>query len=86
MAKKVMGEQARTLTPQTDSGIYLGEIIGETDVHILQRLSARMVVAHVKDLLAAVPTTGSEVSIVYSRRVGTVRQIASREREKALSR
>jgi len=85
MTKKALGDQAKTFIAQTDSGIYRGEIIGETDRHVLQRLSARMVVAHVKHLLASVPDFGSEVSIVYSRRVATVREIPSREREKELS-
>jgi hypothetical protein len=51
ITKKLLGEQARTLMPQTDSGIYLGEIIGETDMHVLQRLSPRMIIAHMKGLL-----------------------------------
>jgi hypothetical protein len=86
MTKKLLGEQARTLTPHTNSGIYLGEIIGETDMHVLQRLTPRTVIAHVKDLLNCIPEIGSEVSIVYSRYTATVRQIPAREREKKLSR
>jgi conjugative relaxase-like TrwC/TraI family protein len=86
MTKKLLGEQARTLTPHIDSGIYLGEIIGETDMHVLQRLTPRMVIAHVKDVLNCIPEIGSEVSIVYSRCTATVRQIPAREREKELSR
>jgi conjugative relaxase-like TrwC/TraI family protein len=86
MAKKLLGEQARTLRPQTDSGIYIGEIVGETAMYVLQRLSPRIVIAHVKDLLNAIPESGSEASIVYSHRTATVRQIPSHKREKELSR
>jgi hypothetical protein len=84
--KKILGEQVKTLVAQTNSGIYMGEIIGQTDLHLLQRLSAHMVIAHVKDLLDSCPNIGSEVSIVYSGHTATVREIASREREKGLSR
>src|SRR5207244_1011450 len=31
MSKKILGQQVGTLVGQTDSGIYRGEIIGETD-------------------------------------------------------
>jgi ATP-dependent exoDNAse (exonuclease V) alpha subunit len=86
MSKKILGEQARTLAAQTDSGIYRGKIIGETDMHVLQRLSDRMAIVHVKHLLNSVPDVGSKVSIVYSRRTAAVREIPSHEREKELSR
>ena len=86
ITKKALGKQASTLVAQTEGGIYRGEIIGETDMHVLQRLSVRMVIAHVKHLLASVPDVGTEVSIAYSRRVGAIREIPSREREKELSR
>jgi len=86
MSKKILGPQVGTLVAQTESGIYRGEIIGETETHVLQRLSARMVIAHVKQLLHSVPGIGSEVSIVYSRQAGAVHEIPSRKREKELSR
>ena len=86
MSKKILGEQARTLAAQTDSGIYRGKIIGETDMHVLQRLSARNVIAHLRCSLKSLPHIGSDVSIVYSRHAATVREIPSRQRDKELSR
>jgi hypothetical protein len=86
MTKKLLSVEARTLMPQTDSGIYLGEIIGETDMHVLQRMSSRTVIVHEKHQLNSIPEIGSEASIVYSHRAATVRQILSHEREKGLSR
>jgi hypothetical protein len=86
MAKKALGEQAKILAAQTDSGIYRGEIIGETNTHVLQRLSAHMAIAHEKHSLTFVPHLGAQVSIVYSRQLGAIREIAARERDMELSR
>ena len=86
MSKRILGEQTKTLAAQTDSGIYRGEIIGETDMHVLQRLSDRMAIVHVKDLLNSVPDVGSKVSIVYSRRTARAHEIPSRNQENELSR
>jgi hypothetical protein len=85
MTKKLLGEQARTRMAQTDSGIYRGEIVGETDMHVLQRLSPRTVIAHLKHLLRSIPDIGSELSITYSRHTTVVRTI-QRQREQELGR
>src|SRR5438105_700305 len=86
MSKKALGEQARTFIAQTDSGIYRGEIIGQTDLHVVQRLSSRTAIAHMKHLMDSVPNVGSEVTIGYSHQAAAVREIPSHEREKELSR
>ena len=86
VSKRALGEHVKTSMAQTDSGIYLGEIIGQTDLHIVQRLSTRTAVAHMKHLLDSVPAIGSEASIVYSHHAAAVRGIPSPEREKGLSR
>ena len=39
------------VTAQAESGNYRGEIIGETELHIVQRLSPHSAVAHMKNLL-----------------------------------
>src|SRR6201999_4450675 len=41
-----LGDTARTFTAQTESGNYRGEVIGETELHIVQRLSPQSAVAH----------------------------------------
>ena len=43
-----LGDTARTFTAQTESGNYRGEIIGETELHVVQRLSPQSAVAHMK--------------------------------------
>jgi hypothetical protein len=62
----VLGEAARTFGAQTQSGRYNGQIIGETAHHIVQRLSPRTAVAHMKNLLEQLPRTGDNVAIMYS--------------------
>ncbi|MGC2661692.1 MAG: zincin-like metallopeptidase domain-containing protein, partial [Bryobacteraceae bacterium] len=39
LAIKELGQEARTFVAQTQSGIYCGKIIGETDHHLVQRVS-----------------------------------------------
>src|SRR5437867_1291043 len=39
ITKQHMGDKARTFVASVDSGIYSGEIIGQTDLHLVQRLS-----------------------------------------------
>lgn len=78
---KVLGDSARTLAAQTDSGTYRGPIIGETENHIIQRQSARTGIAHPKDLLERQPQVGESVRINYSDSKGAVREF--RERSKA---
>jgi hypothetical protein len=86
ISKRLLGDKATMLIAQTSSGIYYGRIIGETETHILQRLSGRIAVAHLKCLLDAVPNIGLEATIIYSRNSGKVREIRARAREKELSR
>lgn len=86
LSKKALGEQARTFVAQTDSGIYRGEVIGETNLHVVQRLSSRSAVAHMKHLLDAIPGIGTEVSVGYSQSMAAVREVPAREREKELCR
>ena len=47
---RVLGEGSRTFTAETESGVYNGRIIGETDLHVLQRISGRTAIAHMKRL------------------------------------
>lgn len=86
MTKAQLGEEARTFIAETTSGVYRGEIIGQTDLHVIQRLSNRTAIAHMKHLLDSVPGIGSEATIGYTRSAAAVREIPAREREKELSR
>jgi len=81
---KVLGDSAKTLTAQTESGNYRGPMIGETEHHIIQRQSARTNIAHPKDMLDRQPQIGESVRINYSDSKGAVREF--RERAKAQDR
>jgi hypothetical protein len=73
-----LGESARTFSAQTDSGRYNGRIIGETTHHVVQRLSPRTAVAHMKHLLDYLPQAGDNVAIAYSNDHGLVQGIRER--------
>jgi len=81
-----LGESARTFGAQTDSGRYSGRIIGETAHHVVQRLSPRTAVAHMKHLLENPPHAGDNVAIAYSNDHGLVRDIRERVNTQELAR
>ena len=81
-----LGESARTFGAQTDSGRYNGRIIGETAHHVVQRLSPRTAVAHMKHLLEQLPHAGDNVAIAYSHDHGLVRDIRERVNTQELGR
>ena len=61
-----------------ESGIYQGPIIGETEYHLVQRQSANLGVAHLKELLDRQPGLGENVAINYSSAKGMVHDIHDR--------
>jgi len=81
-----LGDTARTFTAQTESGNYRGEIIGETELHVLQRLSPQSAVAHMKNLLDSAPKIGENVGIGYVNQVGSVKELRDRSRVRELAR
>jgi hypothetical protein len=83
---KNLGDSAKTLAAQTESGTYSGPIIGETDDHVLQRQSARFSIAHPKEFLDRQPEIGQNVRIKYSNFKGTVRDVRARVRAQEVSR
>ena len=83
---KVLGESARTFTAETESGVYYGRIIGETDLHVVQRISGQTAVAHMKSLFDSVPQFGSNVGITYARDLATVRDPPERVKAQELAR
>ena len=76
----------RTFPAQTQSGNYRGEIIGETEFHVVQRLSPQSGIAHMKHLLQPTPKVGDDVSIAYVNDLGSVKELRERSRARELVR
>jgi len=81
-----LGDSAKTFVAQTQSGTYRGEIIGETDLHVIQRLSGRSAVAHMKQLLERTPEVGTTATISYSNEKASIREWRERSRSHELTR
>jgi len=86
IAKARLGADAVTAPAEKDSGIYRGEILGDTEHHVVQGITAHMAVTHEKDLLATVPAVGDQVRILYSNSLAQVNPFQLQMRVKALSR
>jgi antirestriction protein ArdC len=81
-----LGDTARTFPAQTQSGNYRGEIIGETELHVVQRLSPQSAIAHMKHLLEPIPKVGDSVGIAYVNDLGSVKELRERSRARELVR
>jgi hypothetical protein len=86
LARKHLGNSARMSVAATDSGIYRGVVIGETEEFVLQQISKTAAIAHPKELLDAEPQAGQRLSITYSSSHAVVREIRERARAHALER
>jgi hypothetical protein len=68
MGAVLMGPAARVLiakVPGSSSVRYEGEILAESDLHILQRIGATEAIAHFKSRLERVPAVGECCRILY---------------------
>ncbi|MGH9613550.1 MAG: ArdC family protein, partial [Bryobacteraceae bacterium] len=79
-ASQSLGESTRTFVAQVESGRYKGQIIGETEHHLIQRLSAQSAVVHKKELFDPIPQFGQHVAISYADGKASVKK--TRERAK----
>jgi predicted ABC-type ATPase len=61
---KTLGDEAKTYIAR-EGGNYRGEIIGQTDLHTLQKLNDKSVVAHFTDKLKTEPTLSNYATIEY---------------------
>jgi antirestriction protein ArdC len=86
IAAKALGESATLRSAQTESGVYRGAIIGETELQIIQRGSGQSAVAHPKELLDRQPQIGETVRISYSNSRGLVRESHERSKSPELGR
>ena len=86
LAAASLGDSARTFVAQTETGIYNGKIIGETDQHLVQRLSPQSAVAHMKHLIKPLPSIGESVTIAYSNEHALVQEMRDRTKGHELAR
>jgi hypothetical protein len=81
-----MGPGARVESAQTDSGIYRGRIIAETEKNLIQQITSHSAVIHRKDLLDMAPAEGGNVRIAYSNRIARVLLVKERSKTQELGR
>ena len=86
LTARALGDGAKTHAALTDSGVYRGTIIGETDLHVVQRLSSSSAVAHMKHLLGSAPALGESVCVAYSQSRAEVRELRQRTKTQGLAR
>ena len=86
LAIKELGQEARTFVAQTHSGIYCGKIIGETDHHVVQRVSGQTAIAHLKKLVGETPEMNSNIAISYQADKARIRDVPERSRTAELIR
>lgn len=85
-AKTSLGNSVRVHAADTESGKYRGEICGETEHHVLQKISAKSVIAHPKNLISDVLSPGQSVSVNYSNAQVQTKPFKGRERAQSLAR
>ena len=86
LARKQLGNDARTSLAVTDGGIYRGLVIGETADYVVQQISKRSAIAHPKNLLDGEARAGQKLSITYSNSHAAVREVRERNKAQAMER
>jgi antirestriction protein ArdC len=84
--KDTLGKSARLYAADTDSGKYRGEVLGETDHHVLQQIGPKSVVAHPKSLISEALSPGQSVAVNYSNLQAQIKPLKARERAQSLAR
>jgi hypothetical protein len=65
LTSRLMGPHAKAYPAQMESGIYRGEIIGESEFHLIQKLNERSAVLHMKHMLTWTAPRGTKALIRY---------------------
>jgi len=81
-----MGEKVKTYQGRHDSGKYRGEVLAETEHHVLQKVSGKSAVVHEKHLLPVRPLPPQNVLIAYSNQVAQLKPNQERQRSRAIGR
>lgn len=79
-AKSLLGGSARLYAAETDSGRYRGEVLTETEHHVVQKISGKSAAAHLKHLLPTSPATGQSVMVAYSNGEAVIKPFKAREK------
>jgi hypothetical protein len=85
-ALKQMVPDARVESAQSDSGIYRGRIIAETEKNLIQQITSRTAVVHRKELLDMIPAIGESVRVAYSNDNARVLPFKERSKTQELGR
>jgi hypothetical protein len=85
-ALKEMAPDARIESAQSDSGIYRGRIIAETEKNLIQQITSHTAVIHRKELLGMIPAIGENVRVAYSYDHARVLPVRERTRTQELGR
>jgi hypothetical protein len=81
-----MAPDARVESAHSDSGIYRGRIIAETEKNLIQQTTSHTAVVHRKELLDMIPAIGESVRVAYSNDNARVLPFRERSKTKELGR
>jgi hypothetical protein len=85
-ALKQMAPDAQVESAQSDSGIYRGRIIAETEKNLIQQITSCTAVVHRKELLDMIPAIGESVRVAYSNDNARVLPFKERSKTQELGR